>query len=470
MAVLRGVHLQAIGLSPSETSLILLSGPICGAVFQPAFGSWSDRCFSRWGRRKPFIVSGVIALILSILCLACVDIVPQATLRRSHNEQPPPGRLLVALSAVLTFLVFVAIQAVHVGLRALITDDCTPAQQSEANTWAGRHSSFGAAFSFLTAYLDLWHGVRGLDKTVFSRASIPTALYLSITIAVTCCFTEERLVTDTVQEEKRQLGNWRIIRTIFFGTSSQIRTIYMVQFLSWLGMFPFLYYTVTYVNSLEKSTLNTNQEKVNTGSPHHSMGTLTPVVYSIISMVAAMGLPRSSLTNSSASRHWIANFCTARGLWATSQLCFTTAMMGTFFVSSALGTVILFGFVGITFGINAIVPFYLLGEELSRPSSTHWTEIVWSQSQGLIYGLNNLAICLPQILIICLMGIMWRQQPGGQGQGHGGEGIAARDVVWFLRFGGLATLVATYFVSRLEKRGQDEDGAEYVEIPLEAEA
>ena len=196
------------------------------------------------------------------------------------------------------------------------------------------------------------------------------------------------------------------------------------------------------------------------------MGTLTPVVYSIISMVAAMGLPRSSLTNSSASRHWIANFCTARGLWATSQLCFTTAMMGTFFVSSALGTVILFGFVGITFGINTIVPFYLLGEELSRPSSTHWTEIVWSQSQGLIYGLNNLAICLPQILIICLMGIIWRQSGG---QGHG-EGVPARDVVWFLRFGGLATLVATYFVSRLEKRGQDEETAEYVEIPLEAEA
>lgn len=48
--------------------------------------------------------------------------------------------------------------------------------------------------------------------------------------------------------------------------------------------------------------------------------------------------------------------------------------------------------------------------------------------------------------------------------------MPARDVVWFLRFGGLATLVATYFVSRLEKRGQDEETAEYVEIPLEAEA
>ncbi|KAK8006595.1 hypothetical protein PG991_012892 [Apiospora marii] len=419
------VHLHAIGLSPSETSLILLSGPVCGAVFQPVFGSWSDRSFSRWGRRKPFIISGVIALILSILCLACVDIVPQAT-RRSHD---PPGRLLVALSAILTFFVFVSIQAVHVGLRALITDDCTPAQQSEANTWAGRHSSFGGAFAFLTAYLDLWQGIHGLDETIFSRASIPTALYLSITVAVTCCLTEERLVISSVQEEKRQLGNWRIIRTIFFGKSSQIRTIYMIQFLSWLGMFPFLYYTVTYVNSLEKSTLGTSQDNGNTGSPHHSMGTLTPVVYSIISM-----------------------------------LCFTTAMMGTFFVSSALGTVILFGFVGITFGINTIVPFYLLGEELSRPSSTHWTEIVWSQSQGLIYGLNNLAICLPQILIICLMGIIWRG-----GQGHG-EGVPARDVVWFLRFGGLATLVATYFVYRLEKSGQDEETAEYVEIPLEAEA
>ncbi|KAK8086812.1 hypothetical protein PG994_001786 [Apiospora phragmitis] len=452
------IHLQAIGLSPSETTLTLLSGPICGAVFQPAFGSWSDRCLSRWGRRKPFIITGVIALILSILSLAWVNIVPQA-IRRGTASHETRGGIMVVLPVALTFIVFVAIQAVHVGLRALITVDCTPVQQSEANTWAGRHSSFGGAFAFLTAYLDLWHGIDRLDKTVFSRASIPTALYLSITIAVTCFLTKERLAGPSLQEEKRGLGNLRIIRSIFLGASSQIRTIYMVQFLTWLGMFPFLYYTVTYVNGLEAKP-----EDGSTRSPHHDMGALAPVVYSIVSMFAAMVLPRSSLVHTTDSRSWFANFCTARGLWVVSQLCFTAAMLGTFFVSSALGTAILFGIVGVSFGINAIVPFSLLGEELSRPP-THWTETDWSRSHGLVYGLNNLAICLPQILIICLMGITWQHQSPESGHG---EGNPARDVVWFLRFGGFATLVAAYFVTRLEKRPRQEDVVEYVEIPLEA--
>ncbi|KAK7948431.1 uncharacterized protein PG986_009317 [Apiospora aurea] len=363
---------------------------------------------------------------------------------------------MVMLPVALTFVVFVSIQAVHVGLRALITDDCTPIQQSEANTWAGRHSSLGGALAFLTAYLDLWHGFGRLDKTVFSRASIPTALYLAITIAVTCSFTKERLARSQVQGRKRRPKNLKIMRSIFLGSSAQIRTIYLVQFLNWLGMFPFLYYTVTYVNSL----------RGNTGSSTHSMGALTPVVYSVVSMFAAMVLPRSALTYSSDSRHWIANFCTARGLWVVSQLCFTAAMLGTFVVSTALPTIILFSVVGISFGINAIVPFSLLGEELSRPPA-HWSDPDWSRSQGLVYGLHNLAICLPQILIICTMGFTWHHQSTTGPAAHGDK-IAAQDVVWFLRFGGFATLVATYFVTRLEKRKRDEDVVEYVEVPLDA--
>ncbi|KAK8094339.1 major facilitator superfamily domain-containing protein [Apiospora hydei] len=348
---------------------------------------------------------------------------------------------MVMLPVALTFVVFVSIQAVHVGLRALITDDCTPIQQSEANTWAGRHSSLGGALAFLTAYLDLWHGFGRLDKTVFSRASIPTALYLAITIAVTCSFTKERLARSQVQGRKRRPKNLKIMRSIFLGTSAQIRTIYLVQFLNWLGMFPFLYYTVTYVNSL----------RGNTGSSTHSMGALTPVVYSVVSMFAAMVLPRSALTYSSDSRHWIANFCTARGLWVVSQLCFTAAMLGTFVVSTALPTIILFSVVGISFGINAIVPFSLLGEELSRRRRTG--PIPTGRAA--------------RILIICTMGFTWHHQSTTGPAGHGDK-IAAQDVVWFLRFGGFATLVATYFVTRLEKRKRDEDVVEYVEVPLDA--
>ena len=40
------------------------------SMVQPYVGIKSDRCRSKWGKRRPFIIGGAIATIFSLVCLA----------------------------------------------------------------------------------------------------------------------------------------------------------------------------------------------------------------------------------------------------------------------------------------------------------------------------------------------------------------------------------------------------------------
>lgn len=133
-------------------------------------------------------------------------------------------------------------------------------------------------------------------------------------------------------------------------------------------------------------------------------------------------------------------------------------MLGTFFVTSATGTVLLFSIVGISWAVTSRMPFSLIGDELSQ-APTYWNEEDLSNCQGLIYGLHNLAICLPQMIIMSVMGTVWLL-------------TETKDdyvqVVWFLRCGGIFALVATYFTTRLDERFQQEEDVQCAELPSEA--
>lgn len=55
--------LLSVGLPKSLYSLVWLISPLLGFILQPVIGSASDHCRSRWGRRRPYILSlGVMML------------------------------------------------------------------------------------------------------------------------------------------------------------------------------------------------------------------------------------------------------------------------------------------------------------------------------------------------------------------------------------------------------------------------
>lgn len=63
------VYTVALGVSPELTGWALSVPRLLDAFFDPVVGLWSDNWRGRWGRRRPFIFVGAIALALTMVLL-----------------------------------------------------------------------------------------------------------------------------------------------------------------------------------------------------------------------------------------------------------------------------------------------------------------------------------------------------------------------------------------------------------------
>lgn len=238
-------HFKALGFTQSEIAIVLLSGPLCGAVFQLFFGRWSDQLHTRWGRRKPFIIIGAITLVPALLCLAWVDpitrFVVSATLFRDSYH---PATVLAA--EFFMFTIWVAIQAIQVGLRALITDDCSRNEQAYASAWASRCSNLAAGTANLIAYLDILPRKSKLDPSsgTFQNMSLLASVALLVTTSISCCGRGTKEDEKPFPDDGSDMSLTELWRTLF-KEKSQVRTICLVQVFAWMGWFPFLFYAVT---------------------------------------------------------------------------------------------------------------------------------------------------------------------------------------------------------------------------------
>jgi len=62
-------YVQLLGVPHAAASFIWLCGPISGLVVQPIVGYYSDRSTSRFGRRRPFILGGAVAVAIAVFLI-----------------------------------------------------------------------------------------------------------------------------------------------------------------------------------------------------------------------------------------------------------------------------------------------------------------------------------------------------------------------------------------------------------------
>lgn len=60
------------GISESSMTWLMGCGPLLGFLFCPAIGHSSDRCRSRYGKRRPFILG------FSLTIIFCLILIPQS--------------------------------------------------------------------------------------------------------------------------------------------------------------------------------------------------------------------------------------------------------------------------------------------------------------------------------------------------------------------------------------------------------
>lgn len=144
-------------------------------------------------------------------------------------------------------------------MRALLGDSCRRSQQPAANAIAGTVISTGGVLSYATAFLDLTSleilRIMGANSH-FSILCIITSIVLAVSVAATCLGVREPSFED--HGSGRQVVAVSLTKklkhlfTSFRRLPKQVRQVCMVQFFSWMGWFPFLFYITTYIGDICK--------------------------------------------------------------------------------------------------------------------------------------------------------------------------------------------------------------------------
>ena len=101
------------------TTFILISalGAVASVITNPLVGAWSDRTTSAMGRRRPWLLAGMVLMVLAMLVLALA----RAT-------------LVLALGAI---LLQIAVNVLLAALSAILPDQIPVAQRATVSAFAG---------------------------------------------------------------------------------------------------------------------------------------------------------------------------------------------------------------------------------------------------------------------------------------------------------------------------------------------
>jgi solute carrier family 45, member 1/2/4 len=211
-------------------------------VLQPYFGIWSDQL----GRRQPFILLGTLAIVTSLVGLAFVP-VALSNIGLSSAAQSLAVLFMVALN--------MAIQPLQGGLRAQLSDACSRSQQPAATAFAGIVVSASNVASYLMALVDLPQVLSLGGNSQFSILCVMTSVALALTVALTCLGVREG--RDYTVQRNQGVSAGAGAKPLYIATSlrrlpRQVRQVYKVQFLAWMGWFPFLFYMATHIAGISK--------------------------------------------------------------------------------------------------------------------------------------------------------------------------------------------------------------------------
>ncbi|KAF7198060.1 General alpha-glucoside permease [Pseudocercospora fuligena] len=426
-------YLQSLSLSKSAAAMITICLPLSGAFVGPIVGAYSDRFESRFGRRRPVILTGAIATTF-FLCLLAWS--PQIV---NSNEK---GSL--ALAIVSTLLMSISIQPVQTGVRSLTVDIAPAGEQNRAWSWAGRIQGFAAIFSFFASSLNL-PSLPGLGRlTQFQALAALNLITLGTTVGVTMVVIKEEDSRGTAEGKKGGVlgdlkGIWKTIRS---GLPGKVRGTCIVQVASWMAWFPLLYYTTTFIGELDVAGESAHTFE-DAGDELAQAGSLGSLSFATVGFIFVTALPallplisrrfkRNQQQQESSDDSHLRDLIY---LWMFTQPILGILEILTLAAAYQWQGIVLVGAAGIPWAVTQWVPFAIIGFEVSR-----LTREGEGNKAGAILGVHNMAISLPQVFAGLVASGVYRavEEVGSQ-----------KTTAWVLAISGIAAFVAAFLARRM---------------------
>lgn len=368
---------STLGADPHNLSYFWILPPLMGIIVQPIVGVMSDKTWTRFGRRIPYLFVGALASVI-VMCL-----LPNAG---SFNFSVASAMIfgLIALMFLDT-----SINMAMQPFKMMVGDMVNERQKKLAFAIQSFVCNAGNFVGFLFPLLFTYIGISNIAPQGTVPDSVIYSFYVGAAILILCVLytilnvkempPKEYAQFHGIDEEKKESAN---VLKLLATAPKAFWTVGLVQFFSWSAFM----YMWTYTNGgIAENVWNTTDVK---SASYQEAGNWVGVLFaiqSVGSLLWAVVLPF---------------FKTSKSAYFVSLLLGAVGFVSTYFVTDQY---LLFGsylLIGCAWAAILALPFTILTNALS------------GSNMGAYLGLFNGTICFPQIIAALLGGVIYKYVVG----------------------------------------------------------
>ncbi len=374
-----------LGADPHTLSFFWILPPLMGMIVQPLVGKYSDKTWTRIGRRKPYLLVG------ALIAVAVMVLLPNA------GNFTFTQAVFLGLNAAMWFGLFslmfldTSINIAMQPFKMMVGDMVNEEQKGTAYAIQSALCNAGSVVGYLFPIFFTWIGIANTAPQGVIPDSVKWSFYAGAAILILCVlytfFTVKELnpqeyaefhdIKDNADGKKEDKGFIQLLKE----APSAFWTVGLVQFFCWAAFM----YMWTYSNG----AIATNcfgWDGVNAAdAAFQEAGNYVGVVFcvqAVGSLLWAMFLPKLE--------HWFGN----KGAYAISLLVGAVGFISVFFVTTPLVLWISYALIGAAWAAMLALPFTIV------------TNAIKGGNMGYYLGLFNCTICIPQIVAALCGGVL----------------------------------------------------------------
>ena len=370
-----------LGADPHSLRFFWILPPLMGMIVQPLVGKYSDRTWTRFGRRIPYLFLG------SLIAIAVMCLLPNA----GNFNLTFAGAMAFGLVALM--LLDTSINMAMQPFKMLVGDMVSEEQKSKAYSIQSFLVNAGGLVGFIFPFLFAWFGIANIAPEGQVPDTVKYSFYIGSVILILCVlFTTFKVKEmppkeyaefhgiDPEKQEEKAPGMLALLKK----APSAFWTVGLVQFFCWAAFL----YMWTYTNGAIADTVWGTTDVKSEG--YQTAGNWVGILFaiqSVGSVLWALVIPK---------------FKNIKTAYMVSLLAGAVGFASVFFIHDQYLLFASFLLIGVAWAAMLSVPFTLLTNSLS------------GEHIGTYLGLFNGTICLPQIVAAACGGFVLKMVGGAQ--------------------------------------------------------
>ena len=370
-----------LGADPHDLSFFWILPPLMGLIVQPLVGKYSDRTWTRLGRRIPYLFLG------SIIAIAVMCMLPNA----GNFGLAVGGAMIFGLISLM--LLDTSINVAMQPFKMLVGDMVGENQKAQAYSIQSFLCNAGSLVGYIFPFLFAWIGISNTAPEGQVPDTVKYAFYIGAAILILCVlFTtfkvkemppKEYAEFHGVDAEKKEEKAPSMF-TLLKNAPSAFWTVGLVQFFCWSA---FLYMWTYTTGAIADTVWGTTDVASGAYQEAGNWCGILFAVQAIGSVLWALVIPK---------------FKNIKTAYVVSLLIGAVGFASVFFIHDQYALFVSFLLIGVAWAAMLAIPFALLTNSLS------------GEHIGTYLGLFNGTICLPQIAAAACGGFVLSLVGGGQ--------------------------------------------------------